>query len=197
MKEVRYFFVPDAGNVTELPQEEAKHALKVLRLSSGDEINLMDGEGTSIKGMEALSFLEFSSTGKLLKMNGASAADCNNGSFSIKRNVMGQISQISFVVGDGTTILALLYDTKGKVREVKTYYENEDTGAKVLDGKMVRTYNEKGLPSKEVFYTARGKVKAIYTYRYTKVDGNGNWIERYATAPAEGVKNEQETREIR
>ena len=45
MKEVRYFFVPDAGNVTELPQEEAKHALKVLRLSSGDEINLMDGEG--------------------------------------------------------------------------------------------------------------------------------------------------------
>ena len=45
MKEVRYFFVPDAGNVTELPQEEAKHALKVLRLTSGDEINLMDGEG--------------------------------------------------------------------------------------------------------------------------------------------------------
>ena len=45
MKEVRYFFVPDAGNVTELPQEEAKHALKVLRLSAGDEINLMDGEG--------------------------------------------------------------------------------------------------------------------------------------------------------
>lgn len=159
--------------------------------------NVRSCEGTSIKGMEALSFLEFSSTGKLLKMNGASAADCNNGSFSIKRNVMGQISQISFVVGDGTTILALLYDTKGKVREVKTYYENEDTGAKVLDGKMVRTYNEKGLPSKEVFYTARGKVKTIYTYRYTKVDGNGNWIERYATAPAEGVKNEQETREIR
>lgn len=41
----KIFFVPDAGNVTELPQEEAKHALKVLRLSSGDEINLMDGEG--------------------------------------------------------------------------------------------------------------------------------------------------------
>lgn len=45
MKEIRYFFVPDAGKVTELPQEEAKHALKVLRLTSGDEINLMDGEG--------------------------------------------------------------------------------------------------------------------------------------------------------
>ena len=45
MKEIRYFFVPDAGKVTELPQDEAKHALKVLRLTSGDEINLMDGEG--------------------------------------------------------------------------------------------------------------------------------------------------------
>lgn len=45
MKEIRYFFVPDAGKVTELPQEEAKHALKVLRLTSGDEINLMDGKG--------------------------------------------------------------------------------------------------------------------------------------------------------
>lgn len=52
--------------------------------------NVRSCEGTSIKGMEALSFLEFSSTGKLLKMNGASAADCNNGSFSIKRNVMGK-----------------------------------------------------------------------------------------------------------
>ena len=54
MKEVRYFFVPDAGNVTELPQEEAKHALKVLRLSSGDEINLMDGEGNFYRAKVSL-----------------------------------------------------------------------------------------------------------------------------------------------
>ena len=45
MKETRYFYVPDAGNVTEMPQEEALHALRVLRIKSGDEINLMDGEG--------------------------------------------------------------------------------------------------------------------------------------------------------
>ena len=46
MKEVRYFFVPDAANETELPMEEAMHALRVLRIKSGDEIFLMDGEGT-------------------------------------------------------------------------------------------------------------------------------------------------------
>lgn len=45
MKEVRYFFVPDAAHETELPMEEAMHALRVLRIKSGDEIFLMDGEG--------------------------------------------------------------------------------------------------------------------------------------------------------
>lgn len=45
MKEVRYFYVPNAAQETELPQEEATHALRVLRLKAGDEIFLMDGEG--------------------------------------------------------------------------------------------------------------------------------------------------------
>lgn len=45
MKEVRYFFVPDAAQQNELPMEEAMHALRVLRIKSGDEIFLMDGEG--------------------------------------------------------------------------------------------------------------------------------------------------------
>lgn len=45
MKEIRFFYVPDAGNVDELPQEEATHALRVLRLKAGDSINLMDGIG--------------------------------------------------------------------------------------------------------------------------------------------------------
>ena len=45
MKETRYFFVPDAENQTELPTDEAMHAMRVLRLKSGDELFLMDGEG--------------------------------------------------------------------------------------------------------------------------------------------------------
>ncbi len=45
MKEVRYFFVPNAAEETEMPVEEAMHALRVLRIKSGDEIFLMDGEG--------------------------------------------------------------------------------------------------------------------------------------------------------
>ena len=46
MKEVRYFHVPNAAEMTELPQEEAQHAAKVLRLVPGDEVFLMDGVGT-------------------------------------------------------------------------------------------------------------------------------------------------------
>lgn len=45
MKETRYFYVPGAAAQTELPLEEAMHALRVLRLKSGDELYLMDGSG--------------------------------------------------------------------------------------------------------------------------------------------------------
>jgi 16S rRNA (uracil1498-N3)-methyltransferase len=46
MKEERYFYVPNASDKTELPEEEAKHALKVLRLNVGDKIVLIDGKGS-------------------------------------------------------------------------------------------------------------------------------------------------------
>lgn len=45
MKEVRFFYVPDASSVNELPEEEAQHAVRVLRMEMGDEMMLMDGEG--------------------------------------------------------------------------------------------------------------------------------------------------------
>ncbi len=46
MKETRYFYVPGASTGSELPVEEAQHAVKVLRLKEGDEMMLMDGEGS-------------------------------------------------------------------------------------------------------------------------------------------------------
>lgn len=45
MKEVRYFYAPDAAASTELPADEAGHALRVLRLGVGDELLLADGKG--------------------------------------------------------------------------------------------------------------------------------------------------------
>ncbi len=44
-KELRYFYTPDVQSC-ELPQEEAQHVLRVLRMGVGDELNLMDGLGT-------------------------------------------------------------------------------------------------------------------------------------------------------
>lgn len=53
MKEVRYFYVPEAETATELPEEEAQHAVRVLRMQSGDEMMLMDGKGTYYKAVVA------------------------------------------------------------------------------------------------------------------------------------------------
>ena len=49
MKEIRFFYVPDVNTTNELPEEEAMHALRVLRLKSGDEMMLTDGEGNFYK----------------------------------------------------------------------------------------------------------------------------------------------------
>jgi 16S rRNA (uracil1498-N3)-methyltransferase len=54
MKEARYFYVPDAPVQTELPAEEASHALRVLRLQPGDELFLMDGKGTFYRAVVSM-----------------------------------------------------------------------------------------------------------------------------------------------
>lgn len=54
MKEARYFYVPEAAERGELPEEEAKHALRVLRLKEGDELFLMDGCGTFFRAHVSL-----------------------------------------------------------------------------------------------------------------------------------------------
>ena len=46
MKETRYFYVPDAATRDELPQDEAAHAVRVLRMREGDPMVLIDGTGS-------------------------------------------------------------------------------------------------------------------------------------------------------
>ncbi len=45
MKETRYFYVPEAAIQQQLLEEEAQHAVRVLRMKEGDEMMLMDGKG--------------------------------------------------------------------------------------------------------------------------------------------------------
>lgn len=47
MKEERFFYDPLLTG--ELPRDEAQHALRVLRLTVGDELRLMDGQGTFLR----------------------------------------------------------------------------------------------------------------------------------------------------
>ena len=45
MIEYRFFFAPETSTIYELPNDEAMHAMRVLRLKMGDELMLMDGRG--------------------------------------------------------------------------------------------------------------------------------------------------------
>lgn len=45
MKEIRFFYAPDASTSNELPDDEALHAVRVLRMELGDEMILTDGKG--------------------------------------------------------------------------------------------------------------------------------------------------------
>lgn len=54
MKETRYFYVPNAASATELPADEASHAVRVLRMKPGDGMVLMDGVGTFFKAEVAV-----------------------------------------------------------------------------------------------------------------------------------------------
>ena len=51
MKEERFFYVPQVSSFHTLPEEEALHAVRVLRLKEGDEMMLMDGEGTFFRAV--------------------------------------------------------------------------------------------------------------------------------------------------
>ena len=43
------FYTPDIATQCEMPEEEAGHCLRVLRLTVGDEVTLTDGKGNFYK----------------------------------------------------------------------------------------------------------------------------------------------------
>lgn len=45
MKEQHTFYFPNAAHADMLPEEEAKHAVRALRMSKGDTFRLLDGKG--------------------------------------------------------------------------------------------------------------------------------------------------------
>ena len=45
------FYTPDIANSCEMPEEEAGHCLRVLRLTTGDEVTLTDGKGNFYKAV--------------------------------------------------------------------------------------------------------------------------------------------------
>ena len=50
MKEVHLFLAPDIATTHELPEEEAAHAVRVLRMKEGDDVIITDGKGFFYEG---------------------------------------------------------------------------------------------------------------------------------------------------
>ncbi len=50
MKEFRYFYAPGLPDDQTLPEEEASHCVRVLRLGAGDPVMLTDGKGKIYEG---------------------------------------------------------------------------------------------------------------------------------------------------
>ena len=45
------FYTPDIATNVEMPEEEVGHCLRVLRLTTGDEVTLTDGKGCFYKAV--------------------------------------------------------------------------------------------------------------------------------------------------
>jgi len=54
---VQIFYTPEIAVNLELPEEEAGHCIRVLRLTEGDEILLTDGKGFFLKRQSAVPIL--------------------------------------------------------------------------------------------------------------------------------------------
>lgn len=59
MKETRFFYAPEAATSDLLPDDEAMHALRVIRLKSGDDMWLMDGQGNFYRAEVELAATHF------------------------------------------------------------------------------------------------------------------------------------------
>ena len=54
MKEIHYFYTPNPEITQELSEEDVAHAIRVLRMTEGDEIMLMNGKGTFYRAVITL-----------------------------------------------------------------------------------------------------------------------------------------------
>ena len=54
---MQIFYTPEIAVNLELPEEEAGHCIRVLRLTEGDEILLTDGKGFFFKAAISLSLI--------------------------------------------------------------------------------------------------------------------------------------------
>ena len=54
MKEIHYFYTPIPEITQELSEEDVAHAIRVLRMTEGDEIMLMNGKGTFYRAVITL-----------------------------------------------------------------------------------------------------------------------------------------------
>jgi len=182
----------------------------------------LKGNVTKVKAPQEESYellgnndLEFSKTGKLLKVDGVEIAvesyddgtyysiDFDDGGgMSFSRDNQGRIKDFFYYEGDGTD--TLIYDSRGRLSRIisNVYYEagyNYETGKDEPGRTEVGCdkkyyYDENDNLIKVVVNYPEEKKTYTVTYTYKEFDAAGNWTRRVANCLTMGIDNRVETR---
>ncbi len=112
---------------------------------------------------------------------------------TVKRDSQKRIVRIEVQEGEGTRFNDFVYDSNGRIIEVKNSYLNEDTDEETLDKRTIRTFDNNNHVTQETVYNEDGSVRATYTYKYTDIDEQGNWTRRTVTEPSQDITDQPET----
>lgn len=169
-----------------------------------------------------VSDLEFSNTGKLVKINGQDIkmetpddgiyylteyddSEIPTEEWGFHRDAQGRITATYLLSGCGDGLDTIMYDDKGRIIQIisQVYVESgyNELG-KWEEGKFIVTkdvkyfYDENNNLIKNVVYSPTDKKTHTITYQYKLFDRAGNWLIRVANCPSMQIKNYIEKRKI-
>ncbi len=112
---------------------------------------------------------------------------------NVKRDAKKRIVRIEVQEGENARYNDFVYDSEGRIVEVKNSYQNEDDDQETLDSRTVRTFDNNGHVTKEAIYNEDGSMRAVYSYKYTDIDEQGNWTHRTVSEPSQDISDQPET----
>lgn len=112
---------------------------------------------------------------------------------TVKRDANKRLIRIEVQEGENTRFNDFTYDNEGRITEVKNSYLCEEDEQETLDTRIVRSFDSNGRNTRDSVYNNDGSIRSVYTYNYTDIDEQGNWIRRTVSEPSQDINNQPET----